>query len=233
MSSQLHTRYWPRACVALVTLAVLLAGCVFHAPRNNTIDEAAADGFIYAIMSSSRSQDAYGDKLVIDRETADGGRERIYESDFKDLKLWRLQIADLDGDGQSEIVTAVRKTTHFDPEEKNRLFVFNYDGVQLTKKWTGSQIAGDWREFLAGDLLPIPGEELLFIESMPDGGERLSVYYWFDFGFVRLAVSEPYDRPIDDLAIAGENRLSLRLASSESRTLMVNNGRIVDKIHNP
>lgn len=197
------------------------------------IDEVAADGLVYCLISRHGSRE-YGDTLVISRQAADGSRRLVYEKDFADLRPWKLEMADVDGDRNKEILIAVYKATHFDQQEKNRLFVFRFDAGKLTKKWTGSQIAGTWHFFFAGDLLPIPGDELLFIEQTQDNKERISMYYWFEFGFAFLAASEAYD-DIKDIAIIGENRMSVKRAAGgkeEVRTMMVKSGKIIEAIPN-
>lgn len=193
------------------------------------IDEIQEEGLRYAIVAKHEDAD-YGDRLVIDRLDASGGWVRVYENDFKDLKPWRIEIADIDGDLRKEVLIAVNKTTHYDPETKNRMFIFNYDydGAKLVKKWTGSQLSGDWKTFYAGDLLSIPGDELIFIERMEANKERIGVYYWFDFGFVHVAESELYD-PIEQLAIVGPGKVEIRTTrAGEPITLTVKSGKLME-----
>ncbi|MFC5529855.1 hypothetical protein [Cohnella yongneupensis] len=137
-------------------------GDFFAQTRNEpvTVDEYEADGLRYALVNE-KGMDAYGDRLVVERVEQDGRRQRVYENDFKDLKPWKIEVADVDGDRRNEIIIAVNKTTHFDEQAKN----------------------------YAGNLLSIPGDELMFIERMADQGERIAIYYWLDFGFALLAES--------------------------------------------
>ncbi|WP_134684912.1 hypothetical protein [Brevibacillus migulae] len=215
-------------------LMAFLMAIVAADTQATTIDEITDDGLAYTLISQKGAR-PYGDTLVIDRISVEGERQRIYHKDFNGLKPWKLGIADVDGDRKKELLIAVRKTTHFDPLEKNRMFIFQYDGEKLYKKWTGSQIAGVWNDFYAGNLLPIPGDELIFIEQVSGDEERISIYYWFDFGFVFLAASERYP-DIKNISIRGENRLSITTAAegqNQSRTLMVKSGKIIELIPNP
>jgi len=199
-----------------------------------TIDEITDDGLVYTLISQTGSAQ-YGDTLVIDKQSGDEQRQRIYEKGFNDLKPWKLGIADVDGDRKKELLIAVRKTTHFDPQEKNRMFIFQYDGEKLYKKWTGSQIAGVWNHFYAGNLLSIPGDEMIFIEQVTGNKERVSIYYWFDFGFVLLAESDSYS-DITELSIIGENQLSITAITegqNQTHTLMVKDGKIIKLIPKP
>lgn len=192
------------------------------------IDCVKEDQYTYALISQQKAA-TYGQTLAIFNQDENRQWSRIYENDFANLKPWKIKTADIDGDGEKEILTAVYKTTHFDKNEKNRLFIFNYSEGKLQKKWTGSQIAGVWKDFSAGDFLAIPGDELIFIEKLENQRERVSVYYWFDFGFVLLAVSDTYE-DIDNLSIQGENRISITCKTKQKQeviTLAVDNKKLV------
>ena len=161
----------------------------------------------YAFVSTTGDK-KYGDRfLVLNRQEKEEW-ERFYENNFVGLKPWKLSLSDIDGDGEQELLTAVLKTTHYDKEEKNRLFIFNYRNGKLIKKWTGSDIAGRWENFITGELVNTKGEEIIFITEAENGQEKLLVYHWFDFGFLMLAQSEHYN-DIVDAEIAGENQIRI------------------------
>ncbi len=191
------------------------------------IDAVIVEKIAYTIISSELTTD-YGDRFAVFIKEEDQNWRREYTNDFKDLKPWKLELGDVDGDGTGEILIAVRKTTHFEEEEKNRMFLFNYDGKKLIKKWTGSQTPEEWNDFMIGDLLPIKGEELIFTELVENGVERLGIYYWFDFGFVRLAESENY-KDILSLSIIEQNQLQMIHLKVWERmtTLTVQGGKII------
>jgi len=216
--------------IALTIVAVSIGiALIVSAVRDkeSEVDEAREDGIRYAIVSHT-GEEAFGDRLEIERLSSDGRWQRVYENDFKDLKPWKIEVGDIDGDERKELFIAVHKPTHFDAEHRNRMFIFNYDGNKLVKKWTGSQLAGDWRTFSVGDLLPIPGDELIFIERLEGNKERIGVYYWLDFGFVLAAASEPM-APIERLDIAGGNRIDIRMKQTgEPRALTVEAGKVID-----
>ncbi len=190
------------------------------------IDYAVEGDIGYAVISTTEDV-IYGDRLLVLNRDVSGGWKRSYENDFSGLKPWRIRQADIDGDGEKELMTAVRKTTFYDKEEKNRLFIFNYTEGKLVKKWTGSDIAGSWEDFITGELVDTKGEELIFITETKEGQERLLVYHWFDFGFLMLAQSSDYN-DIIDVAIISKNRIRITYNNGQKKTelLMLKDGTI-------
>lgn len=224
----------------LIMSAVILALMLFKAFRGKDdkwqsllamldseetyVDGTIAAGRAYMIVSRQGRTD-YGDLIVIFEQGSGQEWKRTYENDFTGLKPWKIATADIDGDNKEEILTAVKKSTHFDKIEDNRMFIFNYTDNILVKKWTGSRIAGRWKDFYAGDLLPISGDELIFVEREADGDEHLSVYYWFDFGFFLLAESKDY-KNISDVSIIGSNVLKIKYDYGKTSELTVKDGKI-------
>jgi uncharacterized protein YpmB len=196
--------------------------------REAVVDAVIDDTMAYAIVSKTGRID-FGDTLVIFKQKEKDSWERVYENDFKKLKPWKIELADIDGDNIKELVTAVRKTTHFDKSTKNRFFVFNYMEGKLVKKWTGSQIAGKWETFAVGDFAPTNGSEVAFIQQT-NTGERVSVYYWYDFGFLLLMESKDY-KSITDISISDTNRINITYKNGEkerSVTLTAQDGKLVE-----
>lgn len=189
------------------------------------IDYTSSSDTVYALISREEINE-YGDCLLVLLKNPHGSWKIAYENDFTGLKPWKIDGADINDDGADEILIAVKKTTMFDREEKNRMFIFNYTDGILVKKWTGSQIAGVWRDFCTGQLFSAPGSELLFIEQTEDGCERIKVYNWFDFGFFLTAESGKYST-IKSLVVTGENSLQVTINEGYGeRTIVLypNNG---------
>lgn len=194
-------------------------------PEEVLIDWVQEVADIYAIVHS-KGETEYGDTLLILREE-DGALKRTYANDFSGLMPWKIDSADIDGDLERELLIAVRKTTAYDKVIKNRMFIFNYrDGV-LVKKWTGSQIAGTWRDFYAEDLLDAPGDELIFLEELTEGQERIKVYHWFDFGFFLLGESGEYTA-VREVTVSGENNLLVTLEQGRTFHLTMKKGKLLE-----
>ncbi|MDF2485968.1 MAG: hypothetical protein K0R46_2136 [Herbinix sp.] len=175
--------------------------------KEQLIDYSIEDDRAYVFVSSVGDK-VYGDLFLVLGQGEKGRWNRLYENDFTGLKPWKIELADIDGDGVTELLTSVRKTTYYDKEDKNRLFIFNYIDGQLVKKWTGSAIAGTWENFIAGELVDTKGEELIFLSTTKEGKKNLFLYHWFDFGFLLLARSEDYE-DIIKVEIVEENRLRM------------------------
>jgi len=180
---------------------------------NEELIDYTIDGPLAYALINNNGIEEYGNSFIIfDRK--DDTWLRAYENDFKNLMPWKVEVADIDGDNTPEILIALRKTTPYDKEIKNRMFIFNYQDNILSRKWTGSRIAGIWREFYPIDFLSTPGHELIFIEQAEDTMEKLSVYSWFDFGFFMVADSEAYPS-IQTVAMLDENILEITYIKDE------------------
>jgi hypothetical protein len=227
--------------VALCLLYLFLEGTAFSGisqraqlmkamtDKEQLIDYAIADDKAYLFVSTVGDK-VYGDLFLVLERGEDEMWGRLYENDFTGLKPWKIELADIDGDGVTELLTSVRKTTYYDKEEKNRLFIFNYIDGQLVKKWTGSDIAGTWENFIVGELVDTKGEELMFITTTKEGKKKLFLYHWFGFGFLLLGQSEDYE-DILKVEFVEENRIRMTYVQGQENTelFMLKKGRITKR----
>lgn len=151
------------------------------------VDYQERDGKVYTILGEPGLD--FGRYFVVFSEEL----ERIYWNDFQDIKPWKIEVANIDEDESLEVLIGVRKSTLYDQDVRNRLFVFELHETGLMKQWTGSMIAGDWLDFKVGQLISNEMEQVVFLTEKSDGQRLLQAYQWFDFGFVHLASSEPYE----------------------------------------
>ncbi len=73
-----------------------------------------------------------GGEIVVSHD--DGGQPRVIWRQGK-LNPWKLQIADLDGDLNREIVVGVWKKSPKDRVMAKRVFVYSWNGKRMLPKW--------------------------------------------------------------------------------------------------
>jgi poly-gamma-glutamate synthesis protein (capsule biosynthesis protein) len=99
-------------------------------------------------------------------------------------KPWKLDIADVDGDGIKEIILGVFKSTKFFPKPHNCLFIYGWNGQQAFPKWLGSSLSRAFTDFIFADLdNRKKGDELIALEKTLEGKKGLTIYNWNGFGF--------------------------------------------------
>lgn len=111
------------------------------------------------------------------------GKKLIWQGIPNRWKPWKLEIADVDGDGIREIIVGIIKPTKFFPKPHNCLFIYGWNGKEIYKKWLGSSLSRPFTDFIFADLDEIKGDELIALETTLDGKKRLGIYRWNSFGF--------------------------------------------------
>ena len=91
--------------------------------------------------------------------------------------VYRMETGDVDGNGTTEALVGVIKSTRFYPEVGRRLFVFkNYEGL-VRPMWLGSKLGGKLCDFRFCNGL-VRG-----LESNAKGEYSVAEYRWSGFGF--------------------------------------------------
>lgn len=111
------------------------------------------------------------------------GKRLLWQGVPSRWKPWKLEIADVDGDGQREIIVGIFKATKFFPKAHNCLFVYGWAGGRAHPKWLGSSLARPFTDFLFANLDNETGDELVALETTLDEKKSLAVYRWNSFGF--------------------------------------------------
>jgi hypothetical protein len=111
------------------------------------------------------------------------GKQLKWQGVPKNWKPWKIEIADVDGDGISEIIVGIIKPTKFFPKPHNCLFIYGWNGKEIYKKWLGSSLSRPFSDFIFADLDGLKGDELIALETTLDGKKRLAIYRWNSFGF--------------------------------------------------
>jgi len=195
------------------------------------IDYAYNKDYLFAVLGDKKDR-RYGNAVCIYRSENLSSKVnwiKVSEYDFSKVLPWKVKIGDIDDSENLELFIGVYKSTHFDNKQNNRMFVFNWDGEKLSKKWTGSQMGYCMKDFYVIDFLDMYGDELIILDKNKEGKERILIYYWLDFGFTLLAESENFDL-IEKVEYSDDNLLKLTCRNQGKRfqkEVTVRNGEVM------
>ena len=89
--------------------------------------------------------------------------------------VYRFATADINGDGSTDAVVGVFKSSRYFPEPSRRVFIFKNFNGDVRPLWLGSRLGGELIDF------DIVDGKLRAIEKT-DGGYVVSDYVWQGFG---------------------------------------------------
>ena len=90
--------------------------------------------------------------------------------------VYQFQTGDVDGDGKTDAMVGVIKSTRYFPEKGRRLFIFkNYEG-NVRALWLGSRLGGILQDFRFVDGL------IRSLETTTDNRYVVAEYQWEHFG---------------------------------------------------
>ena len=92
--------------------------------------------------------------------------------------VYRMDTGDVNGDGSTDALVGVIKSTRFYPEKGRRLFIFkNYHGL-IRPLWLGSKLGGELCDFRFAD------GRVRSMEAIAEGRYVVAEYRWSGFGLV-------------------------------------------------
>lgn len=150
----------------------------------------------------------YGDEVII--YSYDGKLKEAFRQSFKELNPWKVQTADVDGDGIGEISVGVYKTTKFHSVLAKRPFIYNWNGKEMSPKWLGSRLSRPFDDYIFLDIDDDKMDEIIAVETLQDGRKVLNSYKWKGFGFESMGEGESYT-DICDLSVHKDNNLKLTI----------------------
>ena len=150
---------------------------VQRALSDEVIDARAADldgdGVPETVAITCRTRDKghpLGGEIVVLQP--DGASLRVIWRQPR-LNPWKLQIADVDGDGQREIVAGVWKKSPMDQVMARRVFVYSWNGARMLPKWLGSRLSRRFDDFVMCDVNGDNWDELIALERTSDSTHRI------------------------------------------------------------
>ena len=94
---------------------------------------------------------------------------------------YRLDTADVNRDGNTDILIGLIKATEFDPVKKKRLFILRIDHGHLRPLWLGSRVCQELVDFKASDK-----GRVQTLERTNSGNYAIGLYEWQSFGLKLL-----------------------------------------------
>jgi hypothetical protein len=138
-------------------------------------------------------ESVYGDSLLIITYEGTGGKINVLQKYFmEELNPWRVQTADVDGDGNIEISLGVYKTARYHPVCDKRPFLYNWHKDGISPKWLGSRLSRPFEDYIFTDIDGDGMDELIAIEMLANGNKVINTYKWKGFGFEGIGQSDEY-----------------------------------------
>lgn len=106
---------------------------------------------------------------------------RISDRAFFKYPAYRLDTADVNRDGNTDILVGLIKATEFDPENKKRLFILRIDAGHLRPLWLGSKVCQELVDFKASGK-----GRVQTLERTASGNYAIGLYEWQSFGLKLL-----------------------------------------------
>ncbi len=123
----------------------------------------------------------------------DNGFKRVFYQSFEDMNPWKIQISDVDGDGNKEISITMFKETRFHPVMANRPYIYDWVDNSIFPKWRGSRLSKPFDDYIFQDIDGDGADELISIEILQNGNKIINSYKWKGFGFEGLVESNEYE----------------------------------------
>lgn len=171
------------------------------------------------LIISGKASSNYGESLVI----FSVGKElqEIYRRHFKDMNPWKVETADIDGDGIKEISIGVYKRSQFHPIMAKRPFIYNWNENDISPKWRGSRLSRPFEDYIFADIDGDGLDEIVSVEVLENGKKIINSYKWKGFGFEGKAESKEYEEILaikrvinlgkkDDIAAEVKNKNELQ-----------------------
>lgn len=177
--------------VFICALSAFILNTGLLAVRENVVSSCKSDmnkdGIEEDICITGEKGTVYGKDLVIRTEGKELGRYNL-----EALKPWKVQVADVDGDGGNEISVGVYKTTQFHPVMTKRPFLYNWKDGVLSAKWLGSRLSRPFEDYIFCDIDEDGMDELISTELLSNGRMVINSYKWKGFGFEGMAESRDF-----------------------------------------
>jgi hypothetical protein len=197
-------------------IIILRTGITLTDGAGNRVDSFQANGweikgacvdpkqkFLFAIIGNCGA--IRGERLAM-FGIGNGRIRKVWVGANRGHHPWKILMKDVDGDSKLDLCVGVWKKARFHPVFDNRLFIYNWEGQQLSPKWLGSRLSSPFLDFDFQDIDNDGVEELLALELQRNGLRRIMSYKWKGFGFEGLKVLRA------DLTI--ENLGTLKLTES-------------------
>lgn len=160
-------------------LSFFLAACCAHSTADSTPDK-------YEVTISNR---IFQGKAIVNKLSASNGfkisllnnRGEITDQTLLRYPVYQLDTADVNRDGETDILVGVIKATEFDPVIKKRLFILRIDQGHLRPLWLGSRVCQELVNFKTSDR----GLVRTF-ERTKDGNYAVGLYRWQGFGLTLI-----------------------------------------------
>lgn len=94
--------------------------------------------------------------------------------------VYRFDAADINQDGNTDILVGVVKTTHFDPHSRRRLFILQISNGLIKPLWLGSRVCLRLIDFKCIQIKR--RTHILTIEQDQNGSFCNGIYQWQNFG---------------------------------------------------
>jgi len=149
-------------------------------------------GEVDIILLSGKKGEEYGRNITI-LLFSNTSAEKLkvkYTYQFKEFDVWKVQVADVDGDKKKDISFGAYKKTPLNPVFAKRPFVFNWQDGGISPKWLGSRLSMPFDDYIFQDINGDGIDELISIEVNQQSQKLIRAYRWKGFGFEGIAVSK-------------------------------------------
>lgn len=163
-----------------------------HKILDYTIGDVNGDNYDEFVVLTKGLFGKYGKDVVIYKGVYD--LTEIYREDFSDLKPWKIDTGDIDGDGTKELSIGVYKQTIFHPVMAKRPFIFSFRDNKLMAKWRGSRLSRPFTDYTFFDIDHDGIDEIISIEILENEKMSINSYKWIGFGIEGFMESKEFDR---------------------------------------